>query len=79
MMPVEICCRIVFGIHHQGVGGDLGAGGPAESICEQCAAQSLPLETLIDSQAAHANRWHGGIAWQLLPCAGWKVCQQQAG
>jgi hypothetical protein len=79
MMPVEICCQIVFGMHDQGVGGYLGACGSAESISEQCTAQPLPLETPINSQPAHANRWHDRVARQLLPGAGRKIGKQQAG
>jgi hypothetical protein len=38
----------------------------------------LPLEYLIDGQAAHAYRWHGRVAWQLLAVAGRKISEQQA-
>lgn len=77
-MPVESRCRLVFGIHHQGKGGNPGTGGTVERISQQRTAQTLALESLIDSQAAHTNGGHGRIARQLLAGAGRKIGQQQA-
>ncbi len=38
----------------------------------------MPLECLIDGQAAHANGGHGRITGQLLAAAARKIGQQQA-
>lgn len=77
-MSVEGRCRLVLGIHDQGIGGNLGTDSTVERIGQQCAAQPLPFESLIDGQAAHANRWDGRIARQLLADAVRKIGQQQA-
>ncbi|CAM5778690.1 hypothetical protein CCAE64S_00188 [Castellaniella caeni] len=76
MMPIEGRGRIVFGIYHHGKGGNLGAGSTIKRIGQQSTTQPLSLESLIHSQAAHANRWHRRIARQLFADISGKLCQQ---
>src|SRR6218665_2185441 len=77
-MPVKSGCRFVVGVHHQGESGNLRTGGPVERISQKRTAKTLPLECLIDSQAAHPNGGHARIARQLLAGASRKIGQQQA-
>ena len=78
MVLVKSCCILILCIHHQCIRSDLRASGTVECIGQQRTAQTLPLECLIDGQAAHANGGHGGIARQLPADACRKVGQQQA-
>lgn len=55
------------------------SSGQRQEQGQQRSAKTMPLEFMIDSQAAYAHGGHGWTARQLLAVAGRKIGQKQAG
>ncbi len=63
---IELCCSVVLGTHHEGVGCDGVPQHAAEGVEEHELAMSLPLMARIHRQAPHQCRRHDRIARQAL-------------
>ena len=79
MVLVKSRCCVVLGIHHHGIGGNLGTYRAVERIRQHRATQALALECLIHRQTPHADGGHRGVARQLLACVFGQISQPQAG
>ena len=70
MMPVEGCCPLILRLDDQSIGRNFRAASTLQCIPEQRAAKTLPLETLIHRQTAHARGRHAGYRGSFFAVAG---------
>ncbi len=66
MVLIEESSIFIKRIDDQEVSPDVGSNGPDRRICQECGAQPVSLEVLINGQTTNQNRGKGRIARELL-------------